>query len=235
MKKVIPLILWFLLFTACDNRDEAFFDLDTAPVLSFEKPHAIEDDMPFMIDSVKTSPPTSAYLFRLLIQDQENNVSTFSYEFETGSGQLEYLGLPVMGTAMISGDNQKLELTYLPKSELSIILITVQDKIGKFATVKLELRTFYNLAPVARVNISEFAINSKYEYLIDASASKDADEAFGGKIVRYRYNINSKKEIITSKNAIPVIFPGEGTYSVTVVVEDNDNMASDPVITKLTI
>ena len=81
----------------------------------------------------------------------------------------------------------------------------------------------------ARLEISELKLDSNFEYLLDASKSYDQDEDYGGKIVKYRFTINNTKEIVTSKSAIPVIFPGKGNYSISVVVEDNDHSQSEAV------
>lgn len=221
----------------CDNRDETFLELDTAPVVKFEKPHAMENEVPLLFDSLKISKanPAGVYAFRLLIEDQENNTSHLSYSLENGSGQLEYSGIPVVGNTLISGDKQRLELRYHPTSNFSTVIITVHDEIGKFGTARLELRTFENIAPVAELNVTELKVNNPYEYLIDASASRDGDENFGGKILKYRYIINDVKEFTENDSSVPFIFPGLGTYLVTVVVEDNDNTTSEPKTVKFNI
>lgn len=230
-------LLCLLSAIGCDNRDETFLELDTAPIVKFEKQHSIENEVPVLFDSLKISKsnPAGVYVFRLLLQDEENNISHLSYAMESGIGQLEYSGVPVVGNTSISGDRQRVELRYLPTSSLSTLIITIHDEIGKFATAKLELRTFENIAPIAELSVNELKVNNPYEYLIDASDSRDGDEDFGGKILKYRYSINDVKEFNEQDSSVPFIFPGPGTYLVTVVVEDNDNATSEPKTVKFSI
>ena len=47
--------------------------------------------------------------------------------------------------------------------------------------------------------------------------------------------INDVKEFPEQDSSVPFIFPGLGTYLVTVVMEDNDNATSEPKTVKFSI
>jgi|GEM_PF-2786812 len=234
--QIVTLTL-IIICTSCDDREESFFELDTAPKITILDARYFGDVENYVIDSLKTSSTNGLgnYQFRLLVEDKENNASNIRYETVAGIAQLIYGDSDLTSNeALDLKDRKVLELTYKPFTELSILNIILSDKLGKEDSVYLEVRTFDNLPPIARLEVREFKVNSQYEYLLDASQSIDLDEFYGGEIVKYRYKIN-QKEFTSFDAEARFIFPGSGNYAISVSVEDNDGVISESANQILTI
>lgn len=233
----IAQVMIIISICSCDDRAQRFFDLDTAPKISILNARYFGENENYIIDSLKVGENTSnrQYLFKLMIEDAENNAANIRYEHVAGMGQLNFGNSEINRNEFPLLYNEKsLDLRYQPFTELSVLKIILSDKLGKEDSLFLEIRTFDNLPPIAKLKIEEYQVNSRFEYLIDASNSQDLDTDYGGKIVKYHYKINQKAFVSLDPEA-KFIFPGPGNYSIHVAVEDNDAVMSEEVSQVLTI
>jgi hypothetical protein len=120
----------------------------------------------------------------------------------------------------VSGD----EVNIKPKVEgLSKIVITATDKFSKTASINLNLTVFNNLPPVAVFTATQVQGGlSPYEVSIDASQSYDCDARWGGRVVAYRYKINTNYDVTSPLSSIRYIFNDSGQQEITVSVQDNN-------------
>ncbi len=94
----------------------------------------------------------------------------------------------------------------------------------KSPTYEFFVSGFEKLAPISKFKVEKVNLISNFEYEIDASASYDQDYKFGGKIVKYLYQIDNKVRLKSRESKIKYSFPGEGAYQISVIVFDNHNL-----------
>ena len=179
-------------------------------------------------DSVKVSLKngTDKYDFSLIINGEAEK--TYDVEFTLiGFAQLvDAQGNEVSGSSITlsNGVNNFGVKVSLP-SEINLNF-SIIDEFGNTKTSNLNLIAFDNLSPIAMLDITSVKALSDFEYDLDASASFDQDEKFGGLVERYRYKIDTAV-IFTDKSKIRIIFPSSGSFDVSLEVQDNDEAWSE--------
>jgi len=111
--------------------------------------------------------------------------------------------------------------TFIKGVGTTSININVLDSFGKSAFCSYKVNSFDNYDPFVSFVLVHRNFVSPFEYSVDASSSYDRDFRFGGKIVRYVFEIDGY--IIESKNdKVNFVFEGPGKYSIKVSAVDND-------------
>ena len=102
------------------------------------------------------------------------------------------------------------------------------DEFFETDTVSIQLSAFKNLAPKAHLEIRQVGILSRFEYILDATNSKDMDEEFGGGISVYEFLINA--QVIEREDPeLQFIFSKEGVVVLGLRVRDNDGVWSERI------
>ena len=210
-----------LLLASCDNRKDFLTDLNKDPDLKIRKYATDKAFSTIVIDSFKLE--NKKYDCEISYSDErnENVVMTSNYNQGSGSAQI------------FKNENR---VSVLPTSDgLQDISVLATDQFGKTSSCTIKLTAFYNMLPLAFVNIVQTDLNTKYEVNIDASKSYDRDEKFGGKVVTYEYRVGSTYLVTTAFNNINYIFPAPGSYDVYVRVQDNDGAWSSTKTTTVKV
>lgn len=120
-------------------------------------------------------------------------------------------------------------------------LLIIFSQAGASASVKMRLIdrinqpsidyvltsfAFKTLPPVTRFTVSAVGLASPYEYIIDASASYDGDGRFGGELTAFHYYVDDVFSVSQPSGVLHYVFPGPGSYRVTVAATDNDQLTT---------
>lgn len=228
---------FFLLFflMACDDRKEGLQGFNDPPVilLKAERGGAETHELK---DSVKLSNTRFAYMpFIIRISDPNENIKHVRMSMLTGTGELQFRDEVTKDTVRIV--NNVGTYRFVPSAPgTAIIRFVVTDYFNATDSATLQLYCFNNLPPVAGVEDPKYlGAADKYEYLLSASTSYDADASFGGVVAKYIFSVNNAKIAASTLPAIPFIFPGPGQYLITVQVQDNDGAFSKPLSLQWTI
>ncbi len=226
MKKLrqlaICLLLSGIVLCACDNSLEVLKNLNEGPSFLFNG-QAID----LLEDSIKFN--LGGYGIPVIVSDVNDNIASLEYKVTNGSGVITKDGGTLGGNQIPLKDFNKSDLVFEPggigfhRVELMAI-----DDFGETASMALEVHVFYNINPVARVEIIKPPNTGPFEREIDASQSIDGDQEYGGGIVLYEY-IFLGIRVETDKSKQTVIFPDNGSYQIVVRVKDNDGVWSDQV------
>lgn len=224
MKKLLVVILPILVLTSsCDNRFDFLNDLNADPSILFL---VDSDEKESLNDSLKTSIKygDDFYEIKLLVSDPENLLGTLSHQFILGDGTLMQSGEEVTGN--INFSDGVAEVEYYPGAESNIsIRFTISDNLGNKKSAVLDLLVFDNLLPIPDFTLEKISLNDPLEYDLDGSDSYDQDQAQGGGLQKWEWNINGQKFL--SPNAITrFVFPSTGNYEIKLKVIDNDGAMS---------
>jgi hypothetical protein len=189
---------------SCDTTDDYFSGNNNTPILLVKGPFDTEYSVK-QTDSMKIS--QGIYKLDFKISDEEKidlSVETdplYNHEFIEGMDRV------VFGT---------------DKTGVGTITVYARDSWGKTARVNIALTCFSNIKPVSSLAVSPIEGQTR-EILIDASASFDADQKYGGKISLYRFFVNGREIDKTYHSKINFTYPKTGEYEIGVQVMDNDN------------
>lgn len=217
----------------CDDRADGLAGFNDPPIILIGP--QLGGSAKSLTDSIKFSQPQFAYFpFRLEISDPNENIKLVSMQVLAGSGYVLHNQDTTRDTVRVIGNKGIYSFVpqQLGKTEVSFI---VRDYFNQADSAHLQLYVFDNLAPVAAVAVNYSGVNSQREYLLDGSASYDADHSFGGTIVQYLFSVNNVRVASTTMPVIPYIFAGSGLYAVTLQVMDNDNTLSKPVTIQINV
>lgn len=214
MKSAILLVA-LLFFCSCDTRKDFNAGLNLMPQIQIRK-----DDSNFnpqgsyqqiLTDSLKLS--QSLYYFDYWLQTNETPPSVSVTVNITGTGFFQNPVEPGM-----------VRYVFCPNTVgFQSVNFKVVDAYGLTAASCLNLTTFFNLPPVAKLTYLNTSVLDPLQYKLDASGSYDKDAKYGGAIINYQFSISPNYQVITPYNSISYIFPSPGNYQITLRVEDNDN------------
>jgi hypothetical protein len=230
MKKNIIIILSFIVLSSCDNTFDLIKELSNSPVIYFNGNASTIS----ITDSLKTSLKTGklSYGFSITGSGKGSPISDVTFEISGGTAKL-YVGSTELQKSLGVKDGQKIDLAFSTQGVGQFqIGFTAKNSFGATASATLNLFVFTNLHPVAKfvaepINQTQLG---KYSYQLNAAASFDKDKSFGGLVKTYKYTITSNnygtQTIQIDSPLTPVVFPGAGAFSISLVVYDNDGAVS---------
>lgn len=184
--------------TACDDREDVF-------VLRNKKPELIIN-YAGRLDSLKVG-----------------NERELSIEVrDEGELSVEYANLEGGLNIIPSTQSGKVKVIAKTPGKQTISLYGV-DCYGLSVEEKITTEVFENLPPVCNFSIE---IAGTKEIDVDARSSFDKDNAFGGKIILYEYDLNGYK-FETTLPRIRHIFSETGQKRIRVRVKDSDSVYSE--------
>ena len=213
MKRVLYLFLSLALLASCDTGEDSFYDSNETPTISIKGPSHASFGR-YKSDSIKFE--NVYYSLDYLIQDEEklhidvHIDSVFRYEIEEDK--------IVIGAEKVGSSN---------------IYITVTDAWKREDKLVFNLTCFKNLPPVASLKINP--LQNVREYTFKAGGSYDRDAKYGGRIVLYRFFVNSKEIEKSFHSYMNYTFPKNGEYKIGVQVKDNNDEWSALVQKTVTI
>ncbi len=168
--------------------------------------------------------------FELKINDK-SNLLQISYEPLQGVGELLINGDIIERDQINKIARGNHSAQYVPqRNGKHHLILNLIDLYGNTISKEAQFVVFSNLPPVASCEVRNVGQYSKFEIEIDASKSRDLDEKWGGRVEEYIYKIGSYYEFRTNEfSSIKHIFPGAGTYVISIQVKDNDGAVSEPV------
>ncbi len=186
------------IFYGCTDYSDYFQSVNKDPLLSI-------NSMSELYDTLKIGHKNQ---YNLSVVDEE--IITISFT------QTEYDSLSINNSVLTvfakgEGDNK--------------ITLSAMDSFNKEATAIMYLHTYVNLPPVAVLEISETSYSG---VKLDASKSFDKDYKYGGRIVRYYYNINGYL-VEDNLSSINYIFESTGNKLIKLKVKDNEGRFSNEV------
>lgn len=231
MKHQIYIVVIFsFLFSSCSYENDLFEAYKDSPFLMFNYKGQNFD---LISDSLKVPSNQlgeTAIDFELKINDKANYLK-ISYELSQGVGEFYVNSKPVEKQSSFEIPRGNHSGKYVPeKNGKHILKLFLSDLYGNTVTKEINLLVFSNLPPKAQMSVKNISQYSKYEIEIDASASYDLDEKWGGKVQSYIYKIGSYYTLETEEfSTIKHILPSSGKYVISLQVRDNDNVLSEPV------
>ena len=208
-KRIPGLLAAILLSAACDKREDYFLGHNNLPriIISCQNGIRIDENI---VDTIKID---HKRIYHYEIEDEEH----LDLAYET-TGQDLYL--------MVK--NGTVEYRGLGAGKTQLVLKT-KDSFRATDQRTINVETIRNWLPVAKMEIKKIGIASPNEVEIDAGASYDPDQRFGGKIVMYEYELHN----YTFKSPLPrirYIFGSNGQKKIGLRVQDNDEDWSEQII-----
>jgi hypothetical protein len=207
MHKITTLLILAILTWSCDNRKDPYYTLDDNPVLTVQK---LTDTISrtSLTDSMILGMP---YVFKYNIVSAENLVPTVQKSTPTDSVSIRDNRVYV--TSRVAG--------------ISNYLLKTVDSFGKTASAAVQITFVTKLPPVCEFTVTTAPRVSPYEIDINASASRDPEAQWGGKIVQYNFVVQNSYNIQTPLSEIHYVCEGPGQKTISVRVQDNTGTWSD--------
>jgi hypothetical protein len=218
LKKITYSTLFASLIISCSDKYKALEDLNSPPSISLST------------DSIKIRVGDTITLrSELLINvtDKENNASFISILETKGKAKVLYdkKEIPAENIPII---NTSTRIYIVPIIEgVQQYEILAHDRMGKFSSAKIVVKTLPNQLPVPSLLITQTAGR---EYKVSAVGSFDPD----GIITKYHYEIDGIV-ISTSLNVVNHIFHTPGTKIIKVKVEDDAGGISNFITNTITV
>lgn len=197
-----------LLLLSCSNSDYFFEQMNSNPVITFR------DGSTVLNDTVKLN---HVYDFAIVPFDHNGDLKDVRFRKRLG-----YDGISIQDKIILDSEIKRntdtIQLSYEP---LTIgnqsIFIDVSDSFDKSNNIELKLFVFDNLVPVADFKVTNQTSNS---ISVNASASYDKDEKWGGEIVEYKWYIDENLSRETGIESILQVNTGD--HLITLEVVDNN-------------
>lgn len=209
MKFLIYVSILILVLSSCDKTEDYYFKLDKTHEFSIKLTK--EDEYKKQVfDTVKTG--FDGFLDCQLVDNDFYNKEDIkdiivSVEGKVNTDFDDYkIPTKIKFTPMQGGENK--------------VTFTVVDYFGLSSSAELNVYSYFNLTPIAVVNIEKVASDGLF-IKIDASASYDQDSKYNGKITLYNFVIGTYN-LETPFSSIYFELPIEGTYQIKVRAKDND-------------
>jgi hypothetical protein len=231
MKYCILTILSIALFS-CNTRKDYFETINEDPKSSEVEirtntgNYIEQGNMVVIRDTLKTA-SSSNYDFKVIIGDEANKFFIDQVNRQ-GGGNSTING--AYTNEQVYQETKELNISFFPNSTGNhVIDYEVKDVYGKVTIVRLELFTFWNQNPVAKLDFENTQLFDPNEYRISAERSYDRDYRYGGFISEYEFKIGLYYTVTSSNNYINHIFSESGTYAIRIRVKDNNGDWSDEV------
>jgi hypothetical protein len=108
----------------------------------------------------------------------------------------------------------------------TLFSLDVTDSYGLTTSAHFDVNVVENVTPSALFSSWNSRGLDPHEITIDASASRDWQEKWGGEIVLYEYYLDGDLLTQTDRKVVKYIVPEAGNYKVDVKVKDNENLWS---------
>ncbi len=244
--KMIQKISFFalaILIIGCENYLGFVNDFNLPPTIEVENGGSWVQDLNTgikMPTAIKSDRPDSIQI-EVRVFDPEGQPDRLSASLLTGSGKFYKNGVQINPGDITYNEQGLATVVYKPDSAqfgTHTIEFVIRDNIGNRSVGTVNIQVIDNLPPVADFTITLLGINGPREYLLDARASFDADEDWGGGIVALRWNINGQafedKLLDDEGNFEGALttrfnFPTGGSYEIKLRVVDNDGAVSPEV------
>lgn len=234
MRNVV-LIIFLMVVISCDDRAAGLRTLNDPPSIQLRAEKGVMPSK-YLIDSVKSSNPAFSFMpFIIQVKDPNENIKRVTYQTLRGRGSLIFRGEKLVGdTVRIMGDSAIYR--YVPDVAGTVIIqFIARDIFNVSDSATMQLHVFKNLPPIAIFASLLPGNRDKYEVMIDASASYDQDQSYGGVVTKYNFWVGNKKVAETTSPVIYHIFPAPGNYTVRLQVQDNDGDLSKEAVTTVTV
>lgn len=230
MKNLLIYISLVTIIASCDNRNGYIETTSKKPTINIYRSGDLSQNS-ITNDTVKiTSISTKKNVSYVLSYDGNSFKKDLLISLASGTGKLVVNGDTSTSSYSITlnGSDKSSLLTYVPISEgNAIITVRLTDNFENTVTQSININSFRNYLPVPTINMNIIGVNDPNEYSIDASSSFDADNKYGGNISKYTYSINGRSIIGSNSSSLKWIFGSSGTYSIKLVVTDNDNATTE--------
>lgn len=142
--------------------------------------------------------------------DEDQDIAYFEWDFGNGS-------------TLVSEDYYA-SYTYTEEGEYTVV-VRAYDSLGNVGSDDILITVFVEKAPVIQYEVRTVADNP-YDRIIDMRSSYDLD----GSIVRYTFDFGDGQSYSSPFiGSVRHKFPGHGTYTITLKLEDNDGNISTEV------
>jgi len=216
--ELVVFMFLFLTISSCSRSTDYYVDeVNNPPVLKVKGPFDSDFIERKSLDSVKIS--QEEYTLFFLIEDEEP------------------LNLVDVESSVKSNTDINKISFYPDKEAVAEINLKINDSFLSEDTLRFRLCCFENIPPVAKLRIyNPSDYKTPLQKTLDASASFDRDEKYGGEIKRYRFSIEGFPfQIETAQSTIEHVFASYGSYQIGVEVMDNDSAWSETVFENIII
>ncbi|HMO39722.1 MAG TPA: hypothetical protein PKC76_09670 [Saprospiraceae bacterium] len=227
----ILFLLTVLAVVSCNKKNRSDGEVGTpfdknAPTIRINNEESLRDTFKFGIDNL--------YTFQFSIKDDQTARLLSASKLD--NGLVLYKGNILNNTSVdITGVEQgELQFRAL-KAGFFSFAVKVTDPQGLSSFVLVELNALENKLPVPVLELIQTDAVAPGQVRISADKSFDADARWGGKIMKYEYDIEGFYKTETVRNTIDFIFPQAGTYRVSLRVMDNDQAWSAPISRQITV
>lgn len=237
MKTNLPKTLFLLAIvaaifaTACNKKNRKAEEVGTpydknAPTIKVNNEDKWRDTFKFNTNNF--------YTVEFSIKDDQKERQLGASKVE--NGLVLYKGNVLNNTSVdvSSVESGQLQFQALKPGFFSFVL-TVKDPQGLASNAVVELNALENQLPVSILGLKQTNEVTPYQVKITGADSYDADARWGGKVMKYEYDIEGFYKTETVRNAIDFIFPKPGVYKVGLRVLDNDNAWSTQVTKLITV
>lgn len=230
MNRIFLIVGIAFVFGACENSEEFFNDLNGSPEVMIVVDEQADT---FLSDSVKTSGEFGQFPFdfTLEVNDVNGNIEGVGIETVQGSPYLlVQFDSILIDLEVVNIDTEANSITmtgFFFEEGIHELKFIAVDEFAESDTATLSLNAFNNLRPVVVHSLEDNQLSSDLK-TINLSESFDRDSEYGGDILTYHYLIDGNSTTSTDSN-ITWTFPGEGVYSASVFVTDNNFEVSETV------
>lgn len=236
MRKFQIFIIIALLLNSCTFENDLFEAFKEGPRLSLHYQGQTLDEISDSLKVQVAEIGRKQIVFEITISDKSRELD-FHYEFLQGAGIVNVNNQAIEANSLHELPRGKHAVSFIPeRSGRHVLNFFISDLYGNVTYRKIEFFIFSNLAPVARLSITQLGQFSRFEIEIDASSSFDQDERWGGKIQEYIFRVGSFYQFNTNQfKSIKHVLPGPGTFVISLQVRDNDGTLSEPVFQTVTL
>ncbi len=207
--KILLLLSFMILFTACDNRELDIIDVFEDFTIIKEAPDSLMYQYPEKSAYADTLRVGNEAKYTLIIK--RSSECQFTLNFDTASSECSF-------------DPETCMLRYkaLSVADTNKVTIDITDPWNQKKTVFIYFTSLKNLAPVIHATIEQKFIPSGYEITIDARKSADPDSGLNGTIVLYEFKIGNQEAIQTTSPTYTDTLDTPLNYVIKVRAKDNE-------------
>lgn len=196
------------ILSSCDNRKDPFWLKDKCPIVLIKRMNDTE--------------------YQKVINDSNKIGLTYIVNVKYTIDE----NVPIERNKTFSNDSINLvdKLFYIHNKNIGNCYYSLKltDSYGKSDSAVLNIYSFKNLPPYCTFTVNKKTDVDPLQITINASQSYDLDRRWGGKIIKYEYNINGLI-LKNSIDSINYIFGSKGQKKISLRVLDNDTVWSETI------